>query len=158
MEDLLINEGYSVGLIKFGMKMDEVEHCIKLYSEKYNDSIGNSFLCEYDEEGKVVSIQLIIENLREHFHCNFKGIDIFNTKACKLVEIFDDITPYIRDQEASLGYMYQFPDLGLIFWRGNVCTEEELESEWFKELDPDIQEDNKRFLYFETVRFNKVKK
>lgn len=96
MEDLLIKEGYSVGLIKFGMKMDEVEYCIKFYSEKYNDSIGNLFLCEYDEEGKVVYIQLILENLREHFHCNFKEIDIFNTKAGKLVEIFDDIAPTLE--------------------------------------------------------------
>lgn len=158
MEDLIIKEGYSVGLIKFGMKKEEVEHCIKLYSEKYNNSIGNSFLCEYDEEGKVVYIQLIIENLKEHFHCKFKGIDIFNTKASKLIEIFDSITPYVRDLDASLGYMYHFPKFGLWFWRGNICNEEDLESDWFKELAPDIQEDNKRFLYFETVRFNKVSK
>lgn len=154
MEDLIIKEGYSVGLIKFGMKKEEVEHCIKLYSEKHNNSFSSSFLCDYDEDGKVIYIQLVIENLRKYFQCKIKGIDIFNTKARKLIEIFDNITPYNRDLEASLDSTYHFPELGLTFWRGNVCTEEDLESDWFKELAPDIQEDTKRFLYFETVGFN----
>lgn len=55
--------------------------------------------------------------------------------------------------------MYQFPDLGLIFWRGNICNEEDLESEWFKELDPDIQEDNRGFYTSKLLDLtNKVKK
>lgn len=56
-------------------------------------------------------------------------------------------------EEAALGYTYTFPQLGLSFWRGNVCTEDDVEANWFNELAPDIQVDNKRFLYFETVTF-----
>jgi len=43
--------------------------------------------------------------------------------------------------------MYQFSKLGLTFWRGDACTENDLESDWFKELHPEIQEDTKRFKY-----------
>ncbi len=154
MEEIIIHDGLSVGLFQFGMKIEEVEEYKKLYIEKYN-SYEDSFLFEYDEEGEVEYIQLVINDLKHNFKLEFKGIDIFNTKANKIIEFFDTISPYIRDQSASNGFTYQFPKLGITFWRGNVCTEEELESEEFKELDPEIQDDNKKFLYFETVRFNK---
>ncbi|MBE1556068.1 hypothetical protein [Sporosarcina limicola] len=153
MDELIINEGHSVGLFNFGMKIEEVEHYSKLNIEKYNIH-EDSFFFEYDEEGKVIDIHLIIEDLKHHFQCKFKGIDILNTKAIELIELFDTITPYLRDPESSLGYSYQFLKLGLSFWRGNVCNEKDLESDWFKELHPEIQEDNKRFLYFETVTFH----
>lgn len=153
MKEIIIKEGQSVGLFQFGMKLEEVEHYNNLYIEKYN-SYADSFTFEYDEEGHVTDIHLIIDALKHNFHCTFKGIDILNTKASELIEFFDRITPYIRDQNASLGYSYKFPKLGLSFWRGNVCTEEDLELDWFKELLPDIQEDTKRFLYFETVTFH----
>ena len=155
MEEIIIHEGLSVGLFQLGMKKEEVEKYKKLYIEKYN-IYKDAFLFEYDEEGQVVYIQLIIDALKHDFQCKFKGIDIFNTKAAELIELFDAITPYTRDRDASLGFMYQFPKLGLTFWRGDVCTEEDLESDWFKELIPENQEDTKRFLYFETVRFHKV--
>lgn len=155
MEEIIIKEGYSVGLFNFGMKKEEVEQYNKLYIEKYN-IYENAFFFEYDEEGKTRYIHLVIEALKHQFECKYKGIDILNTKANELIEFFDTITPYIRDQEASLGFKYNFPKLGLAFWRGNICNEEDLESDWFKKLLPEIQEDNKRFLYFETVTFYNV--
>ena len=155
MEEIIISEGLSVGLFKFGMKIGEVEEYKKLYIEKYN-CYEDSFQFDYNDEGQVVYIQLGIEGLKSNFECKFKGIDIFNTKAAKLVEYFDSITPYTRDPNASFGFDYLFPKLGLSFWRGNICTEEDLESEEFKELIPENQEDTKRFLYFETVGFHKV--
>ena len=157
MENLMIREDNSVGLIKFGMDLEEAENCIEIYKNKCNSTIA-PLICEYDDDGKVISIHLIIDVLKEYFHCTFKGVDIFNTKASKLIEHFDYISHFDRNQEASLGYTYKFTDLGLSFWRGNVCTEDDIESEWFKNLSPSIQEDNKKFLFFETVTLNKVKK
>lgn len=152
MDKLLIKEHNSVGLIKFGMPMDEAVTCMELYQNMYQ-SITAPIFCEYDAEGNVCSIHLIIDLLKEHVHCTFKGMDLLNTKATKLVEHFDHLSPYNRNEEATLGYTYTFPRLGLSFWRGNVCTENEVEADWFKKLSPDIQADNKRFLYFETVTF-----
>lgn len=155
MEKLIIQEGHSVGLFKFGMNIEEVGGYKKHYIKKYNCS-EETFQFDYNDEGQVVYIQLAKEHLKSDFECKFKGIDIFNTKAAKLVEYFDSITPYNRTRNAAMGYDYLFLELGLSFWRGNVCTEEYLESEEFKELIPENQEDTKRFLYFETVGFHKV--
>jgi len=157
MEDLIIKEGQSIGLFKLEMTMEEVEQCNKLYIEKYG-LYQNSFSFEYDEEGKVISIHLHIGDLKQHFQCNFKGIDLFNLKASEVVKSLDAITPYNRSQDAALGFTYQFPDLGLELWRGRVCTEEDLEADWFKELIPENQEDEKRFLFFETITFHHKEK
>ena len=157
MEDLIIKEGYSVGLFKLGMTKEEVEHCNKIYIEKYG-LYKDSFFFEYDENEKVTSIHLLLEELKKHFQCNFKGIDLFNLKASELVKAIGTIAPHHRDQEALRGFTYQFPDLGLTLWRGNVCAEEDLETDWFKELIPENQEDEKRFLFFETITFHHKEK
>ena len=104
--------------------------------------------------GKVTDIHLIISWLKEQFQCIFHGFDLFNLRASQLIDAFDAISPYIRDRESSAGYTYQFPGFPMTFWRGNVCTEQDLESDWFKELIPENQEDEKRFLFFETVTFH----
>ena len=154
MEELVVQEGYSVGLFKIGMHKEEVEQCIAYYIDKY-EIYGESFFFEYDEEGKVTFIHLIIDELKHLFFCNFKGIDLFNTKADKLTEFFEHISPSIKDDDAALGFCYDYPELGLKFWRGETCTQEDIEADWFKEIEPEIQEDYKRFLYFETVTFYK---
>lgn len=154
MEKLAVEEGYSVGLFKFGMKEEEAERVNKTYIKKYN-CYDYTFHFEYDEEGGVQYIHLIVNDLKNNFHCNFKGIDVINTKAEKLIEHFDAISPYIRNSDSKFGFMYVFPKLGITFWRGNVCTEDDLEADWFKELHPEIQEDTKKYMYFETVKFHK---
>ena len=73
--------------------------------------------------------------------------------ASELTEIFENLTPYIKDLDTALGFCYDYPELGLKFWRGQLCTQEDLEADWFKELELEIQEDYKRFLYFEKVTF-----
>ena len=154
MEELVVKDGISVGLFKYGMHREEVERYMGYYIEDYG-IYGNAFFFEYDKDRKVTSIHLIIEELKHKFYCNFRGIDLFDTKASKLIKFFENISPSIIDDESVLGFRYDYPKLGLTFWRGNICTEEELEADWFKELNQSIQEDNKRFLYFETVTFYK---
>jgi hypothetical protein len=77
--------------------------------------------------------------------------DVFNTKAEKLIEIIDKITPYLRISEPELGFDYDFAEVGLSFYRSNVFTEKEMEQEWFKVKSPEEQEDDMKYLYFETV-------
>lgn len=153
-ETLVIGYGNQIGLLKLQMSKEEVNQCLDIYRKQYNDEVADSFLCEYDANGNVYAIQLVIESLKKYFQCKFKGIDIFNTKAKDIVLHFDMLDPYVRDRDSELGFMYVLPTLGITFWRGNVCNEEDLEADWFKELVPENQEDTKRFLYFETVRFS----
>ncbi|WP_025026346.1 hypothetical protein [Caldalkalibacillus mannanilyticus] len=154
MEELLIKEGSSVGLIHLGMAKEEVEPIVTLYCDKYCNLHDSSFMLAYDNAGRITHIQLVIEDLREHFNCTLRGIDLFNTKADQLVEMLDKISPYIRNEDAEIGYTYKFPELGMELWRGRICTEEDLKADWFKEMSLDNQEDEKRFLYFETVSFS----
>jgi hypothetical protein len=151
MKNLIIEEGHSIDVIKLGMTKEDVERYVQLSK---NDSIEGHFYedvqCEYDADGKVSHIH-ISNSLKDYYYCLFRGIDVFNTKAGKLVEILDKISPFDRNDDASLGYSYTFPQLGLSLWRGNVLNDEDLEADWFKELKPSIQEDEMKNLYFETV-------
>ncbi|MBY0054662.1 hypothetical protein P4U99_25925 [Brevibacillus agri] len=127
MDNLIIEPGEGIGLIKFGMSKDEVEKCIQSYTEKYQkeyhiqDYFKGFFMLEYDSEGKVDFIE-IPEVLKETFNCLLMGIDVFNTKAEDLVEKIDEIAEYDRNQ--SDGYTYFFPSLGLSLWRSDIFKEE----------------------------------
>lgn len=152
-ETLKIEEGRQVGLLQFQMDKEAVDLCLDIYRQHYNEAVATSFLCEYDANATVYAIHLIIDVLKQYFHCMFKGMDIFQAKAKEIITYLDQLSPYVRNEEAALGYTYDFPELGITFWRGNVCNEEDLEADWFKQLHPNIQEDTKRYLYFETVTF-----
>ncbi|WP_188066380.1 hypothetical protein [Brevibacillus brevis] len=153
MDNLIIEEGRSVGTLRIGMTKQELDQCVRTYQEKCIrpcDFFHSLFKYEYDSEGKVTHIH-ITDTVKDYYTCLFRDIDVFNTKASKLVEGLDKVSPYIRDNDASLGFSYTFPELGLSFWRNHVRNEEYFHSEEFKELDPDIQEDEMRYLYFETT-------
>ncbi|ELK42695.1 hypothetical protein BAG01nite_20830 [Brevibacillus agri] len=155
MDKLTIEPGVGIGTIKLGMSKEEVAKCIKEYNQKYNEEhfVNNYFQAvfrvKYDSNGKVNWIE-IPSSVQEVFDCVFMDIDVFRTKAIDLVEEIDKITKYDRNY-IELGYAYHFPEIGLLFWRPIVLTEEDLEKEWFKELDPEIQQDEMRNLFFETV-------
>ncbi|MBG9943820.1 hypothetical protein ABE237_06565 [Brevibacillus formosus] len=155
MDKLTIEPGIGIGTIKFGMDKEEVEECIQEYKRKYNKDnlttnfFKNSIRVKYDSYEKVNFIE-ISSNLQDVFECVVINIDVFKTKVVDLVEKIDKISKYDRD-DRELGWTYDFPELGLLFWRPNVLTEEDLEKDWFKELDPEIKEDEMRNLFFESV-------
>jgi hypothetical protein len=153
METLIIEAGHSVGDIKLGMSKEEVQQCLRSYEAKCNKppgSFSKYFRAEYDSAGKLEFIEIASVSSR-YFNCLFHGIDVFKTRASTLVAKIDEISPYVRDADASRGFAYTFPKLGLSLWRGHVLNDDDLEEEWFKQLDPNIQEDERRNLYFESV-------
>jgi len=159
MDPLIIEPGKGIGTIELGMSRQEVEACIQEYTAKYRkpsyskNYFEHVFMVKYDEEERVHFIE-IPSSLKDIFTCSFRGMDVFNTKAEELVAKVDEISPYDRD-DWELGYMYMFPALGLSFWRPNIFKEEFLQEEWFLEMHPDIQEDEKKHLYFESVSIKK---
>lgn len=153
METLIIEAGHSIGDIKLGMSKEEVQQCLRSYEAKCNKPPGSFtkyFREEYDSAGMLEFIEIASVSSR-YFNCLFRGIDVFKTRASTLVAMIDEISPYVRDADACRGFAYTFPKLGLTLWRGNVLNEADLEEEWFKQLDPEIQKDELRNLYFESV-------
>ncbi|MFD1886525.1 hypothetical protein [Paenibacillus wenxiniae] len=134
-----VKPGKSIGEIHIGMSKNDAE---KLLS---NSQL--SFQIEY--EGDIVSFVEINAGAEIEFSCYYNNIDLFKTKASKLVDILDAISPY--DREDSDGFTYRFPKLGLVLWRNLDFSEEDMEQPWFKEMPIENQEDTMRSLYFETV-------
>ncbi|MGG1660558.1 hypothetical protein [Brevibacillus sp. NRS-1366] len=155
MDDLMIEPGIGIGPIKLGMNKLQVEEYVQEYAQKYEIANKNPndfwsvFKIEFDQDEKVHFIE-ISSFVNDDFRCFYRGIDIFNTKAERLVEQIDTISEYDRSKW-DLGFSYSFPKLGLFLWRPTVLKETDLQQEWFQEMDPDIQEDEMRNLYFRTV-------
>lgn len=161
MDKLIIEPGKGIGKLQLGMTKCEVEECLEFYTDKYEitqeqnperfhmKGIKAFFQTEYDCEGKVAFIQ-VSSAIKDVLTCVFQDVDVFNTKAEELVEKIDRISNYDRDHP-ELGWTYEYPELGLTFWRPNILMETDMEEDWFKEMLPEIQEDEKRNLYFECV-------
>lgn len=159
MDLLVIEPGKAIGTIELGMSKKEVEACIQAYTAKYMKPsyserfFEHVFMVKYDSEGRVVFIE-IPSSLKDVFSCQYRGMDVFNTKAEELAAKIDQISPYDRD-DWELGYMYIFRELGLSFWRPNIYKEEYEQEAWFQEMAPEIQEDERKYLYFESVSISR---
>lgn len=154
MDYIIIEPGRSIGTVKLGMTRDEVNLCIQKYIREYNDEEQRHFesyiIPEYDENEKLIALQ-VVRDLKKYANFICYEIDVFNTKAENLIEMMDKITPYLRTSEPELGYDYDFIEVGLSFYRSHVFTEKDMEEEWFTEKSPEDQEDDMKYLYFETV-------
>jgi len=167
MDRLMIEPRKGIGHIQLGMTQAEVEERLQNYTDQYEipyeknpkcyhveGAIRSCFKIEYDAAGKVTFIQIASE-LKNVLQCVFLDFDVFRTKAEDLVAKIDKLSPYDRDHW-ELGFTYDFPSLGLSFWRPVILNENDLEAEWFKEMDPEIQKDEMKNLYFECVSVRRV--
>jgi hypothetical protein len=162
MDRLTIEPKKGIGIIQLGMTKTEVDECLQVYTDTYEitykqnprnfhmkGAIRSCFQLEYDSHGKVTFIQ-VSSGLKDVLSCVCMDMDVFHTKAEELIAELDKISKYDRDHK-ELGWTYDFPEWGLSFWRLNICKEEDLQEEWCKRLRPEIQEDEKKYLYFECV-------
>ncbi|WP_028545254.1 hypothetical protein [Paenibacillus taiwanensis] len=153
MDNIIIRPGHSIGTIELGMTKEEVNVCIQAYSAKYDDSINRIFeglfKTEYAEDGTLISCE--IHNGATQVKFLWDKYDVFATKAPELIEKIDSTSKYLRDCDSATGYSYVFADIGIAFWRPSVFNENDIHEDWFKELLPSIQEDEKKYLYFESV-------
>lgn len=158
LDVLRIDAGKGIGYFKLGMSKEDVKECIEKYNTQYgkpNTSTYFEFNIRYNPNGLVTFIELPFE-YKDTFHCLFQGIDVFNTKAEDLVKLIDEISNYDRSNTES-ETCFTFPELGLILWREDVLKEEDLETEWFKELPPYKQEEKMKDLYFNSVSIQEPK-
>ncbi|WP_246187945.1 sedoheptulokinase [Paenibacillus tengchongensis] len=142
-----IQPGASIGPLILGLTRAELEAAAEAYPGFYK--------AEFDEDGRAVFIE--IADPGEGYICRLPDCeaDLFHTKAEELIPLLDDLSPYDRE-DPELGYTYRFPDLGVTFWRPIALTEADLLTEEYLALPPDILEDEKRQLYFESISVWKV--
>ncbi|WP_054940520.1 sedoheptulokinase [Paenibacillus ihuae] len=139
-DKIKVTPGASIGPLRLGMSRSEIE------AEGADFPVF--YKAEYDPEGLANFIE--IANPEEEAFCMFGETDLFRTPASELIEILDRISPYARDH-AETGCTYAFPLLGFTLWRSIALTEADLLTDEYLSLPPDIYEDEKRRLYFESV-------
>ncbi|WP_150273948.1 sedoheptulokinase [Paenibacillus tepidiphilus] len=142
-----IQPGASIGPLVIGATRAELEAAAEDYPGFYK--------VEYDGDGRAVFIE--IADPGEGCTCRLAGCeaDLFHTKAEELIPVLDELSPYDRN-DVEGGCTYRFPNLGLTFWRSNALSEADLQTEEYLALPPDILEDERRYLCFESVSVWKV--
>lgn len=146
MKELIIKPGVSIGDITLGMHKDAAKEIIS----KFPDSVFLNMDCDEREN---VHFMEIASNAKDEFVCVLQDINVdpFHTKAKDLIRIVEQFDAYEQTDESRLGFSYRFPKLGLAFWRTGVLDEADLQESWFKEMSAEHQEDELRYLYFESV-------
>ncbi|MCB0153961.1 MAG: hypothetical protein KDF65_04125 [Anaerolineae bacterium] len=82
----------------------------------------------FDKEYQVDFIEL---STNDSFKVVYKGIDIFNTEAARLIESISKDADYEK-RDPELGYSYIFPELELSLWRPVVPeNQNDLEGRYF---------------------------
>lgn len=151
--------GERIGNLRLGMSEGECREVLEAYRKEYikgrwHYTLHDALRIDYDEQGKASFIELVTgyepELLQVLIHLPEQMVDAFHTKANTLIPIIDEVSPYDRSEE-SPGFAYYFKELGLALWRGNVFEEEQMNEAWYQEMCVENQQDELRFLYFETV-------
>lgn len=152
--------GERIGNLRLGMSEAECSEVLEVYRKEYikgrwHYSINDALTCiDFDEQGNISFIEMVTgydpQLLQVLIHLPEQKVDAFHTKANTLIPIIDEVSPYDRSEE-SPGFAYYFKELGLALWRGNVFEEEQMNEAWYQEMCVENQQDELRFLYFETV-------
>ncbi|WP_432664465.1 hypothetical protein R9X47_28560 [Wukongibacter baidiensis] len=149
MEILKIDHGKGIGPIKLGMSRDEV---YKILGHPKNPKEVCEWVGDYHisyKDNKVNFIEIPSSFMDTHFVL-FNEVDVFRTEAKLLVRYISDYGRY-DEKDWELGYSYKFPTLGMGFWRPTIFEYEMVNDPEFKEMDEEIQRDEIKYLYFESV-------
>ena len=144
----------SIGDFRFGMFKEEVEDIFNEYKKKYGNKIKHMFDFEYSYDNRLFVVHLMRETMSVHFHLNLWEIDILYTTANDTIKsLTEQGFVFEKNADAEVGTCFEFSKQGVSFWRRSVLKESDLEEQWFLDMIPENQEYEKRFLYFETIKF-----
>lgn len=149
MEILKIEQGEGIGPIKLGMNREEVYNILR---HPKNPNEPCEWVGDYHigyEDDRVNFIEIPNSFMDTHFVL-FNGVDVFRTEAKLLVKYISDYGKY-DESDFELGYNYSFPSLGIGLWRPSIFEYEMLNDPEFREMDEEIQLDEMKYLYFESV-------
>lgn len=103
------------------------------------------------QNGKAIEIS-VNWGLRDDVKVSLYGLDVFNTPAEDVIRFMKQIGPCIHDEpDEQLSTEYEFPALGIRFWRERACHEKLLQDRAYVEAMQLVLEEEKRYLYFDIV-------
>ncbi|MEK5445906.1 sedoheptulokinase [Paenibacillus sp. FSL R7-0331] len=137
---IMLQPGVSIGPLFLGMTQSELERA--------GADFPVYFRAEYDHAGFAAFIE--IANPWEHGYCIYASEDLFRTPAAELTARLDLTIPYERSHTDN-NTLYTVPELGFTLWRSGTLTEADLLTEEYLALPADIYEDEKRYLFFESL-------
>ena len=103
------------------------------------------------QNGKAIEISVNRE-LREDVKVFLYDLDVFHTPAEDVVNFMKQFGPCIHDEpDEQLSTEYEFPALGIRFWRERAFHEKLLQDSAYVEQMQLVLEEEKRYLYFDIV-------
>lgn len=154
MINLTITPHVSIGKIGLGMSRDIVHdimgnNYIAMKRDKAEYDCYYDFCYQIQYDNNIVNYIEIANNSK--FEVVYEGQNIFTTKAEELISFIEQFSKYLNTQSAQVGSTYIFEDIGLSLYRSNVFKEETMGETWFQKLSQEQKDDEKKYLYFESV-------
>lgn len=149
MRILEVEANGGIGEIKLGMKREKVYRILKSsgdlkapeeWIDYYHIGYDNNLVTFIEMPNLYMDNQFVL----------FNGIDVFRTEAKSLVRLISDYGKY-DESDWELGYSYKFPSLGIGLWRPSIFEYEMINNSSFKEMNEEIQRDEMKYLYFQSV-------
>ncbi|MEJ8306970.1 hypothetical protein [Saccharibacillus sacchari] len=141
-----VEAGIGIGELKIGMSEKEAEHALEQYRER---NLFYFFDIEYDEAGTVVEIETDQATGLAMGATLDGGIRLFEVEVEDLLPALKCYGTDVAEEDA---YSYDYEQAGISFWRERIVSKADLEQEWFLELSAENREDERRGLFFESVR------
>ncbi|GKX28767.1 hypothetical protein SH1V18_12470 [Vallitalea longa] len=148
MQILKVVPGKSIGEIEIGMDRQEVYRIIGTPKKQESIEWIDEYHIEYAND-KVIFIE-VPDSFRDTHFVLFEGVDLFRTEAKLLVKYISEYGKY-DETDCELGYSYSFKELGIGLWRPVIFEYDMLDDPEFQELDPEIQQDEFKHLFFESI-------
>ena len=174
MRALVVTPHAGIGSLKLGMSPEEILAAIQDYLadlkiatkrglqiSQTRERDANFQTLRYMEDiyfsmvryqnGKAIEISVDRE-LRDDVKVSLYGLDVFNTPAEDVIRFMKQFGPCIHDEpDEQLSTEYEFPALGIRFWRERAFHEKLLQDRAYMEAMQLVLEEEKRYLYFDIV-------
>ncbi|NGZ75782.1 hypothetical protein [Saccharibacillus alkalitolerans] len=144
-ERFVIEPGQGIGPLRLGMPREEAETVLEAWKTR---NLAYFFRVEYDDDGRIEEIETDRHTGLPMNAVLPSGLNVFGVPVERLLPRLKQFGPDASEEDE---FLYEYPQAGISFWRQGLLSESDLEQEWFLEMAPDIQADEKRRLYFETV-------
>ena len=103
------------------------------------------------QNGKAIEISVDRE-LRDEVKVSLYDLDVFHTPAEDVIRFMKQFGPCIHDEpDEQLSTEYEFPAVGIRFWRERAFHEKLLQDRAYVEAMQLVLEEEKRYLYFDIV-------
>ena len=153
MNSYIVTPHEGIGSLKLGMSPEEILAAVQRDLTDLKIVSKRGIQISEDRE-RDPSFQTLSVNwgLRDDVKVSLYGLDVFNTPAEDVIRFMKQIGPCIHDEpDEQLSTEYEFPALGIRFWRERAFHEKLLQDRAYVEAMQLVLEEEKRYLYFDIV-------